>query len=214
MATCADRIEDITRSDLSSPTTDTFLMEIFMQDARAKARARVRGLPANPSPSSLREFVKAYDDALDQRIDRCTKLACGLLSEAEVCLQRPRTRPTESSAAQRGSSLLERGLYAEQALKLSWDRCEEWRDELKMPHARGGSPMESTGSLPRLRRRSGHGSENCDHAEPGPDDELEVKREVRLRSGSAVGGVSSSDDGTSDWQNIAGMEVKWQCNVQ
>ncbi len=61
MASSKDDNEDNPCTALPLPP-DTFLMDIFMQDARSKARAGMRGLPANPSPALLREFVEAHDD--------------------------------------------------------------------------------------------------------------------------------------------------------
>ncbi|KAK1017703.1 hypothetical protein LTR54_002362 [Friedmanniomyces endolithicus] len=188
---------------------DTFLMDIFMQDACSKARAGMRGLPANPSPALLREFVEAHDDR-EQRIDRCTEFAsCGLLREAQACLQRPRTAAAERPAVQRGSSLLERGLEAERAQHLSRDRCEGWTDELRSLHARDGLSPEPTAQLLGLWRTPGPGSEGADHAKPGLEDEPSSKSQVRTRRVSTVDGMSSTGDTKGGWQNIAGMEVMW-----
>ncbi|KAK0768953.1 hypothetical protein LTR59_017320 [Friedmanniomyces endolithicus] len=216
MASRKDNNEDIPCSTLSLPPADTFLMDIFMQDARSKARARMRGLPETPSPTTLREFTEAHDD-LEQRINRCTNLACGLLSEAEASLQRPRHAGLEVSlgerpvAAQMGPDSLERGLEAKRAPDSSRDTYEELMDELKAAHARGGSPLVTTTQPPRLRRTS----KGSDQLEPDLDEEPSSKRRhVRMRSGSTVEAVSSSVDGNGVWQNIAGMKVKWQCTVQ
>ncbi|KAK1812507.1 hypothetical protein LTR12_013093 [Friedmanniomyces endolithicus] len=208
MASSKDDNEDKPCTALTLPPTDTFLVVIFMQDARSRARAGMRGLPANPSPTMLREFVEAHDNR-EQRIDRCAELACGLLSEAQACLQRPRTAAAQRPAVQRGSSLLERGLEAERAQHLSRGRCEEWTDELRSLHARGGLSPEPTAQMLGLRRTSGPGSEGADHAKPGLDDEPSSKSHVRTRRVSTVDGMSSTGDMKGGWQNIAGVDVKW-----
>ncbi|KAK1078220.1 hypothetical protein LTR33_007415 [Friedmanniomyces endolithicus] len=207
MASSKDDNEDNPCTALPLPP-DTFLMDIFMQDARSKARAGMRGLPANPSPALLREFVEAHDDR-EQRIDRCIEFACGLLREAQACLQRPRTAAAQRPAVQRGSSLLERGLEAERAQHLSRDRCEGWTDELRSLHARDGLSPEPTAQLLGLRRTPGPGSEGADHAKSGLDDEPSSKSHVRTRRVSTVDGMSTTGDMKGGWQNIAGMEVKW-----